>query len=313
MVIVVNYYHSPAFEDALRKTYPELKVISLEGGDSGALARALPEATVLVGNTGNVDFHPFPQIKWIQSFSAGINHLIPRVPNHIIITRGLGVHDVAMSEHCLARMLAHEHKLLMAWDNQKKRCWKEYPTGRLAGKVLGIAGLGSIGQALAKRSQALDMKVLGLRSRSQPTPYTDAVYGPAQMDEFLGQLDYLAILLPLTDVTQGMFGKAQFAMMKEGSVLINMGRGAVVKEAELTSALEAETPKPSYALLDVFNEEPLPPESKLWGLPNVTITPHNAGGSQTEDCVELFMHNLEAFLASQPGSMRGVVERSRQY
>ncbi len=309
MTIVVNYYRPQAFLDAIAQAYPDLEVIVCEPGDTEGVLTALKGATILVGNTGNIDLGQYPQLKWVQSFSAGVNHLLPRLPEGVLLTRGLGVHDTAMAEHCLARMLAHEHQLLLAWDNQKKSQWVRYPTGRLAGRVLGIAGLGSIGQALAKRARALDMTVLGLRSQARPCEHASAVYGRDQLEEFLGQLDYLTIFLPLTDATRGMFGKDQFAVMKENSVLINVGRGAVVNEEELIAALKQG--RPAYALLDVFEQEPLPPESELWQLPNVTITPHNAGGSQTETCVALFMHNLDAFL--NEGTMRGLVDRGRQY
>ena len=309
MVIVVNYYRPEAFAEAVAKAYPEVEVIACRPEAAEVFKKELARATIVVGNTGSVDLRQFPQLEWIQSFSAGINHLLTRLPQGTRLTRGIGVHDTAMAEHCLARMLAHEHRLLLAWDYQKEGRWVRYPTGRVANKVLGIAGLGSIGTALAKRASALDMTVLGLRSKATPTEHVSTVYGPDQLEEFLRDLDYLAILLPLTDKTRGMFGKKEFAGMKDGAVLISMGRGAVVNEEELIVALEEQ--RPAHALMDVFETEPLPPDSKLWRLPNVTITPHNAGGSQMEECVALFMHNLHAFIHGGP--MRGVVDTKRQY
>lgn len=266
--------------------------------DLAAVTEAMPLATFLL--TAGYPHPPFElgtAMQWVQTGSAGVDRVLPLLPAKTILSRGYGLHDVTMSEHCLGRILAHELNLRQAWINQSARKWERYPTGRVAGKILGICGMGTIGSALARRARAFDMRVWGLRRKARSSRYVERMFGQDGLLEFLAGVDYLVILLPLTEATRGMFGKREFLAMKPGSVLISMGRGPVVRERELIECLREGLP--AAALLDVFDQEPLPPESELWGLPNVTITPHNAGGLSEPALLDLFLTNLERVRAGR--------------
>ncbi|MEW6522798.1 MAG: D-2-hydroxyacid dehydrogenase [Bacillota bacterium] len=303
--MLVFIYHPQAESVAakVRSAHPHLEVVG--SGNLADVHQYLPHTTVLfTAGFGRLDLGRAASLRWVQTVSAGVDRLVSNLPPGVVLTRGHGLHNVAMSEHCLGRILAHALNLRQALKNQAERRWERYPVERISGKVLGIAGLGVIGSAIARRARAFDMRVTGLRRVAVPAEGVERVYGREELHEFLSTADYVVILLPLTSETHGMFGSAEFEVMKPGAVLMNMGRGQVVKEPELIEGLKRG--RPSHALLDVFEEEPLPSGSELWSLPNVTITPHNAGGSTLEDAMALFLENLDRFQSGQP--LKGAVD-----
>lgn len=308
MRVVIYHPQAERLATRLREARPQLVVVA-----STDLSRVQDEMAsaeiVLASGFARLDFSTAAQLCWVQVLSAGVDQLAGRLPPGVLLTRGYGLHDDAVSEHCLGRILAHALNLRQAWQQQGERRWQRYPVERISGKVLGLAGLGVIGSAIARRARAFDMHVTGLRRTATPVEGVDRVYGREQLHEFLATADYLVILLPLTTETRGMFGAREFEVMKPGAVLVSLGRGQVVNEPELISALKQG--RPAHALLDVFVEEPLPANSELWSLPNVAITPHNAGGSSLEAGLALFLDNLDALLSGRP--LKGLVDAGLGY
>lgn len=312
MVIVIRHPHAGRCADMVRAEHPDLEVVACT--TPAELELELPRAEVLL-----LSGSPFPRLetarrlRWVQVLSAGVDRPLLTLPPGVVLSRGYGLHRAPMAEHCLGYILAHALNLRRALENQAARRWERYPVTRLAGTTLGIAGLGTIGEAIARRARALDMTVVGLRRTARRARYVEQVYPPSELHAFLGRSDYVVALLPLTPATQGMFGAAEFEAMKPGAVFMNLGRGGLVREDELVAGLRRG--RPAYALLDVFATEPLPPESELWGLPNVVITPHRAGGSTSDthpdEGLTLFLENLGRYRRGQ--RLRGLVDRARGY
>jgi phosphoglycerate dehydrogenase-like enzyme len=198
---------------------------------------------------------------------------------------------------------------------QARREWTRFWPRVLAGQTVGIVGLGSIGRAVARLAKAFDMRVLGVRRSGAPLECADyevdGIFGPLDLLNVLAESDYVVLALPLTEETHHLIGELALRAMKPSAYRIHVSRGAVIDEAALVRALkEGEV---AGAGLDVFESEPLPPESELWGMDNVIISPHIAGGTPRymELAVDLFCENLRRYLAGEP--LRNVVDTKRGY
>jgi D-2-hydroxyacid dehydrogenase (NADP+) len=258
-----------------------------------------------------------PNLRWVQLISAGVDRLLSNdlLRSGVIVTTASGIHAAPMREHVLGMMIM----LAKGWPGllraQAKREWKRSVPDVLAGKTVGIVGLGNIGCEVARVAKAFDMRVLGVRRSGAPIECTDyevdGIFGPLDILNVLSESDYVVLALPLTEETHHMIGELALRSMKPTAYLINASRGAVVDEAALVRALkEGEI---AGAGLDVFESEPLPRESELWGMENVIISPHIGGGTPVymEQAVEIFCENLRRYLAGKP--LRNVVDLERGY
>ena len=301
--VVLIYSGQPADDDALRQIisehYPE--VIPLTANTPEEIAERLPRAEILFAWTFPVEFLPLSQnLRWFQVMGAGIDRLVsgPRLPEGVKITNLKGVFGSSMGEYALAYMLAHTQRIRMIVRHQDERRWVRYDPGRLEGSTVGIAGLGSIGRDVARRCAALGMRVIGLKRQPGEVPHVERVYAFAEIDRFLPACDYLILILPHTPETIGLLTRERLASLKPGCFIVNMGRGSVVREEDLVEALNAGWI--AGAALDVFSREPLPPESPLWGMENVYITPHIAGTNRPDELVGPFLENLGRYLRDEP-------------
>ncbi len=180
--------------------------------------------------------------------------------------------------------------------------------GRLRGKVLGILGLGSVGKEIAKRGKQFGMSVLGVRRIPQPVEHVDQVFGQVDLERLIPLVDCLVNVLPLTAQTYHILGERQLVLLKEGAFFFSIGRGKTVDEKALEKVLLT---KKIQAVLDVFEKEPLTPESKFWGLKNVVITPHISGISIPEEISEEFVKNYESWVKGEP--LINLVDRESEY
>ena len=192
--------------------------------------------------------------------------------------------------------------------------WRGRPRPReLSGATLGLIGIGSIGLEVAKRAAALGMRVVAVREQiGKPVPQGVAEVLPSEkLDLLLSQADYVVLAVPLTEETRHLMNGHRIAKMKSDACLINVGRGALVEETALADALREH--KIGGAALDVFAKEPLPPESPLWDIDNLLITPHTAGLTEKlwERHYQLVCENLQRYLAGQP--LQAVVDKKRGY
>jgi len=250
------------------------------------------------------------RLRWVHSCSAGVERLLfpGLVESDVVLTNSRGVYDLPMAEYAVALMLAAAKGLPETLARQREHEWKFRYTETLAGKRLVVVGPGSIGRAVASHAGALGMRTSAVgRSRRSADDQFDEVAGPGEMQEVLAEADYVVITVPLTDDTRGMMGSEALAAMKPTARLINLARGAVVDQAALVDALREG--RLAGAGLDVFAEEPLDPSSPLWDMPNVIVSPHISGDTDTSerDVVDLFLDNLRRWLAGEP--LRNVVDK----
>lgn len=252
-----------------------------------------------------------PSLEWIQTASAGVDHLLPLEPR-VVVTSASGVHDEVLTDYILCAVLMWNLNLPTFFRQQRERVWQSMELVPAAGQTLGILGLGSIGRLAAQKAKRLGMRVLGLKARSPDAPvdYVDEVHGAERLLDVSRRSDFLAVTLPLTPKTRGLVGEEVLQSMKPGSVLVNLSRGTIVDENALARALKDGPLR--GAVLDVFAQEPLPRESELWELENLVITPHT-GDIQgwREKVAELFCDNLGRRLAGEP--LRNVVDPERGY
>jgi phosphoglycerate dehydrogenase-like enzyme len=255
-----------------------------------------------------------PSLRWMHTPSAGVDRVLtPTVlARDITLTNSAGVHAIPIAEFVLGFMLAHAKQMDAYRAAQGQARWDRSPEPReLYESTLLIMGIGGIGQAIAERAAAFGMRVYGSRRTPQPMPGVARVVGGAGWRELLPEADYIVVATPLTPETRGMIDAAAFAAMKPTAYLINIARGAVIDEPALIAATRGG--QIGGAALDTFEQEPLPSESPLWGLPNVTITPHATANSprMRERQIALFVENLARFRDGQP--LINVVDKSAGY
>ena len=250
-----------------------------------------------------------PNVAWIQATSAGIGDYVRRMGYdtsmpHTVFTTASGVHAQPLAEFCFMVLLAFHKKLLQTTRDQARKHWERFAGADLKGQTLVVVGVGRVGREIARLAQAFGMRVLGVkRSPSGVNPadlHLDALFGPGDLHGALAEAENLVLIAPHTRETERMIGAAELAMLPAGAVLVNIGRGALVDEAALIAALRSG--RLLGAGLDVFQEEPLPPESPLWEMDNVIVSPHSASTSISENAriTDLFCHNLRLYLDGKP-------------
>ena len=297
--------------------------------DPGAEARwraLLDRAEVLFGIPGDsVEglaevVTGLPGLRWVHATSAGAGEVVraaglpAEALERVAITTSSGVHAVPLAEFAIFGLLAIAKELPRFVTDQRARAWPEVrrPLRELAGQTLFLVGLGEIGREAARLGKALGMRTVGFRRTEGPPPaHVDEVHGPQRLAELAGRADAMVVSLPLTDQTAGMIDRATIERLPASCIFVNVGRGGVVDEPALVGALRDR--RIAGAVLDVFATEPLPPDSPLWTLPNVLVTPHAVALSPREDerIAELFVDNLRRYLNGRP--LRNVVEPGVYY
>lgn len=261
--------------------------------------RDAPRAEILLSSRLPGEIYPLlTRCRWIQSLNAGVEDLMAApVPPGVRVTRVVGLFGGYIAEYALGYMLAHTLGMRRSADQQGRREWQHFYIGRLEGRRLGVAGLGSIGLEVARQAAAMGMRVRGLSRGGAQRPGVDERFTPDRLVEFCTGLDFLALTLPLTPATEGLFGAEALAALAPGAVLINCGRGRVLQEQALLSALRSG--RLGGAVLDVFAQEPLPPDHPYWTEPGVTVTPHISGPTKVEEVVGYFLANYRRLCAGE--------------
>lgn len=279
-----------------------------------------------------------PRLKWIQLLSAGADHALdgalageePGV-HAIRLTTASGIHATPIAEYVTASMLAYVHRLHDALRAQIRGQWMRRgefmaKVDELRGKTVGIVGYGSIGRETARLAQAFGMEVVALKrdpsARADPGwipkglgdpagAIPRRIYGPEQREALLAESDFVVVTLPLTAQTRKFLGAREFAAFKPGAYLVNIGRGEVIDQQAMIEALREG--RPAGAGLDVFEREPLEPESPLWGMEQAILTPHIAGATRSymDKACELFADNLKRYRAGQP--LLNLIDRELGY
>ncbi len=272
----------------------------------------ISEAEIVLGNPSWVA-SMLPRARslaWVQSTFAGVAPLCRSgLRRDYLLT---GVRDIfgpLMSEYVFLHVLAQERQLAATWHAQTQARWQSMTYRGLSGLTLGVCGLGSIGRHIAATARHFGMRVLGYRQHSGDSDVVDRVYQGGQLHEFLETLDYLVVVLPQTPQTHHLIDAAALAKLPPEATLVNVGRGDAVDEAALIAALASG--KLRHAILDVFEQEPLPADSALWRLPNVTVTAHDSARSFPADIAALFADNYRRYRRAKP--LRHVIDFDRGY
>jgi phosphoglycerate dehydrogenase-like enzyme len=264
-----------------------------------------------------------PHLRWIQFYSAGIDSVLdhPLVQTAVSLTTASGVHAVTMAEFVFAVVLAWYHRLPRIIDWQQRRRWPGsaerltlFSQEELAGKTIGIVGYGSVGRQVARLASAFGMRAVAIQHSAEHRDHgfqftgvgdpagtlPDRYFTPDELRTMLAESDVVIISAPLTRTTRGMFDEAAFRAMKPSAFLVNTARGELCDEAALVQALREQ--RIAGAALDVFHEEPLPPDHPLWTLPNAMISPHVSGLSSdyAERAAAVFAENLRRYVVSEP-------------
>ena len=298
------------FAERLRKDFPQLDVVRLAKPDS--IDRELPETEIAFTSALSPEhFRLARRLHWIHSPAAAVHQfLFPDLVNSdVILTNAREVHGAVVAEQVIAMIFAVAKRIPQALRFQQKRVWgqeaiwkEDHGPREIAGATLGLIGLGTIGRNVASHATALGMKVIAVRQHVDATT-PDSVHQvlpPSKINEMLAAADSVVLAAPVTPATRHMIGREQLAKMKSDAVLINVGRGSLVDETALLEALQQR--KIGGAALDVFDQEPLPPDSPLWGLENLLVTPHTAGMTAKlwERHYTVFAENLRRYLSGQP-------------
>jgi len=270
----------------LRVAFPQVLIV--EAYTPEAFALALKDADILWGWCSRSEFMDAPRLRWIQSPSTGVNGFmaIPEfVASEVLLTNARGTHGASLADHTMALILSFTRGLSVSFRRQQEHRWASAELRNrlleLTGATLGIIGFGVIGRALAKRAAGFDMRIIAVDLYPADKPdYVERLEGPDGMSALLAESDYCVVTVPYTPDTVHLIGATELAVMNDGAYLVCVSRGGIVDERALADALR--TGKLAGAALDVCADEPLPPESELWDLPNLVITPHTAGGSQYE-------------------------------
>lgn len=248
--------------------------------------------------------------RWVQSTWAGVRPLVDAdlARDDLVATGVKGVFGEAMSEYVFGYLLMIHQRALERLEAQRARTWRQVAPRKLAGKTMGIMGVGDIGSAIAATARSLGMRVRGL-TRSGRSEAVDESFAPERRMAFAQGLDVLVSTLPDTSATTGIIDERLLDGLAPESILVNVGRGANVDEPALAAALRRG--RPSWAVLDVFRREPLPPDHPFWDLDNVFITCHAAALSHPTDIVPIFVDNYRRFREGRP--LRHVVDLVRGY
>jgi len=319
MKVVLTEHMARRWGTAIRRAAPRAKLITPSLAPDGSVAWSADPAgadLVLLSQDLWEDlearakligaFFRIEGVRWLHTFSAGVDAppFKTMAERGAVITNSSGASAPAIAQYVLAQMLARVVPLDAWRDQQRRREWRQFTSdekrGELTGLTCGIVGTGAIGGEVARLAKAAGMRTVGIRRSSRRTRDIDEQLQPAQLPRLLRQSDFVVLACPLTPETEGLIGERELRAMKPTATLVNIARGKVVDEPALVRALRDGAI--AHAVLDVFWWEPLPDDSPLWDMDNVTITPHNAGPSPLNAgrVMAIVLENIARYAAGKP-------------
>ncbi|MBN0045793.1 D-2-hydroxyacid dehydrogenase [Streptomyces actuosus] len=282
--------------------------------DEAGLADRLPDADVLLvwDFTSHAVARAWPgegpRPRWVHTASAGVDHLMcpALAASDTVVTNARGVFDQPIAEYVAALVLAMAKDLPRTWEFQQKREWRHRESMRLAGTRACVIGSGPIGRAIART-----LKALGVTAAIVGRTPRTGIHGPDDLDRLLSRADWVIAAAPLTDATRGMFDLRRFGVMQPSARFVNVGRGPLVDEDALAEALSKRWI--AGAAVDVLTHEPLAPDSPLWQVPGLLVSPHMSGDTVgwREELGAQFVELYERWAAGRP--LVNVVDKSRGY
>jgi phosphoglycerate dehydrogenase-like enzyme len=310
-VLVVDI-HAEMYRDRLQAEFPALQFLLFKDGAevSGDLSQV--GVMIMFGiEIRDEMLAGAPKLKWIQSLATGVDHFLrcPSLKPDVLITSGRGIHGPPMREEVVYLMMGVSRDARRQVEDHQHHIWQRRQWSTLHGKTAVIVGTGIIGEAIGELLQAFGMRTIGVTRTPRKIAGFDEVMPQALLPEAAAKADYLINILPASEDNVGLFGAKVFGAMKPSAYYISAGRGQTVDEDALIEALAQR--RIAGAGLDVFQAEPLPPESPFWRLPNVFITPHVGGYVvEYEDFImPLIVENTRLFLAGRTSEMQNIVPR----
>jgi len=297
---------TPAHERA--KKLGDVVVFTERGADQEQeLVRRIGRAQVAINIRAHARFTEAvftacPSLKMVSVWGTGTDNVDLNAAGMrgITICNTPGVNAFAVAEHALTLMLAVGRKITTLDAEMRKNKWPRELLTQMLGKTLGVFGMGTIGARVAALGKAIGMEVLGWSATGDPARINKAGATPASKDEILARADVISLHVRLSPETRGFLGRKELARMKPTAILVNTGRGALVDREALLAALSER--KIMGAGLDVFHQEPLAENDPILALPNVILSPHNAG--QTPEVIRdgllRAVENVEHFLKGKP-------------
>ena len=240
-----------------------------------------------------------PHLRWIHIIGAGVEHLCPMdwVPDHVSVVNNRGVHSAKAGEFGLMSVLMLHTHIPEIIQNQKNNYWESLYSSPIIGKTLLIIGVGNIGHAVANKCKLLGMNIIGVSRHGKALDNVDKMVTTAQLDEVLSIADYIFMSTPNTKETFNLLDKKRQSLMKPGVGIVNVGRAATMDYDALVENLNSGHIK--AAIIDVFDPEPLPSNSKLWDTPNLLVMPHisaDDGDTYIPLTLELVMMNMRRYI-----------------
>jgi phosphoglycerate dehydrogenase-like enzyme len=306
MKVLIAFHIGEGFLEDLRGTFPQVEFRSAMTVEQQL--REVVDADVFFGMPKGEVLLAAKRLRWLHCPGTGIDQIasIPQLVNSdVVVTNARGAHADAMADHVLGMMLYLAHHFGELIEDKKAHRWdtKKYDRRmvELKGRTMGILALGDIGRAVARRAHATGMTIYAVDIRPlPPSSEVKEVWEPQRLDDLLRIADWFVVTAPLTSKTRGLIDRRRIGLMKQGAYIIVISRGGIIDESALLEALRSG--HLAGAGLDVFNQEPLPPDSPFWDLDNVIISPHaSALSSQMwERRRQIFKENLHRFLNNQP-------------
>lgn len=276
-------------------------LVAAELPDVNILTEPTDECEIALGAPSMIakELDNLPNVKWVQSTWAGVEPLLdPSLRRDYVLTNARGVFGGLMSEFVFGYLLAHERKIFELAQAQQRREWMRFLTGTLRGKTIGLLGVGSIGAEVARTAKFFGMTVRGYTRSSEDCEFVDEYFHGDELLMFADKVDYLISILPNTKDTRKLVDADLLSALPPHCVFINVGRGSAVDESALISALEND--KLAGAVLDVFEQEPLPQEHPFWTTKNLQMTFHTSAPSFPEDIAGVFIENYRLYIEGKP-------------
>lgn len=273
-------------------------------------AEALVGWDVRVGDLANAA----PKLRLIHVIGAGVEHLMPMdwLPPQVTMVNSKGIHAARAGEFGLMAVLMLHSRIPAIVDQQRRQQWTSLYASPIAGRTLLLVGVGSIGGSVARHAKLLGLNVIGVSRHGRPVEGVDRMVTTDRLDEVLPEADFVFVATPATAETTNLLDGRRLALTKPGAGIVNVGRESVVDYAALADLLRSG--HLSGAILDVFNQEPLPASSPLWSVPNLIVTPHVSADdneSYAELTIDLFLRNLRRYLDGE--SLLNVVRPNLGY
>lgn len=312
VLIYTREHDAVEFKGYLTQEFPDITFLTTK--EEGEAATLIEMAEVLVTlRFSDSLLGKARDLKWIHTIITGTNY-IEELPSFqarkdLILTSTRGIHGPQMSELAILQMIALNRRFHHFVRNQDRRVWTRWPTALLQDKTVAILGIGVIGESIARKCKAFEMTVIGVDPVHRKVDAVDRFYGMDRLHQAMAEADYVVDVAPSTPENQKMINAAALARMKPTAFFVNIGRGETVDEEALLQVLKDR--KIAGAALDVFWQEPLPPEHPFWGLNNLILTPHVGGMADIylKQAVGVFKENLRRYLRGERRDLVNFIER----